>query len=303
MTKLKLGIGIGLSCIGLAVLLLTGTASAQIGSSSAKPAKKTPSTLEEVIAAAPFRFSVDQVRRMKKANESGVLAQKGENEANQGNWTQADIDYQQALALLPSNQIALYGLGDHAQAEGDTQSAIEYYRQAIYDYADAKPPALPPFGESNAYRVMEYAVLLSEAGQQEEAVRVYNRGAYLSDYMGGHPRPRPPLPEFGTETGQIAYTPQRLQALADVGWAIDHVDFDREGAKARLEQAVKLFPDSPLPYFYRARHILRTSRDRKAASADFDKAAHLGDPVAADAVDRDRHFYHLAPPTPAAQKP
>lgn len=230
MTKLKLGIGIGLPCVGLAVLLLTGTVSAQIGSSSTKPTKKMPSTLQEVIAAAPFRFSPDQVKWMEKTNEGGILAQKGEKEANQGDWTQAAVDYQQALALCPGEQTASYGLGEHAQAEGDIQSAIDYYRQAIYDYADAKPPALPPFGESNAFRVMEYAILLSQAGQQEEAIRVYNRGAYLSNYTGGYPRPRLPLPEFGTETGQLAYTPQRLQALADVGWAADHVDFDREGA-------------------------------------------------------------------------
>lgn len=235
-----------------------------------------------------------------RGNQSATLSSQGNYEAGKGNWAKAVSLYRQAISLDPADAGALYGLGDYSLTKNDLQAAVGYYRQAIYNYTDAKPPDLLPFGEPNAYRVMEYAILLSETGQTDEAIRVYNHGAYLSNYMDGRPRPRLPLPEFGTETGQLAYTPEHLQALAAVGWAVDHVDFDREGAKARMKEAAALYPDSPVPYFFRARLGLRLGRKTEEMAADYDKAQQLGGGAADEFVERDRKMFHL----PAAgQKP
>ena len=294
MKKLKTKTWVYLSGMISAVLLLTSAVAAQISRPLVPEApKKAPATLQEVIAAAPFRFPPEAIKRMEAINESGSVAQKGDDEAAKGDWANALADYQQALTLSPNNETAAYGMAAYSLTTNDTQAAIGYYRRAIYDYAGTVPPALPRFHEINAFRLMEYAILLSQTGQQEEAISAYQHGAQLLNYMDGHPRLKLPLPDFGTGTGQIAYTPQRLQALADIGWADDHIDFDRQGAKARLQEAMTLFPDSPVPCFYWARYEATYSHDRKAADTDFDKAAHLGNGSAADAVNWERHFFHL----------
>jgi tetratricopeptide (TPR) repeat protein len=234
---------------------------------------------------------------------------KGDLEARQSDWTDAVKDYQQALMLFPDNTTALYGLGDESLQRGDIATAVPFYRRAVYAQPNASvldPTVFQPLTirESNAFRVMEYARLLSLTGQQE-ALTVYRHGAQMLNYMDGHPRTGVMLPDFGDGPGQIAFTPQRLQALAQVGWAKDHSDFDVAGAGARLQQAIALFPDSPAPYFYRGRYEARHRHDFKAVKADFDKAAQLGDAAAADAVQQERHFFRnfLPPATPARLSP
>ena len=257
-----------------------------------------PTTLQEVIATAPFHLPADVVKQMENNNESASLAEKGDGEAGKGNWSLAVADYQQALTLWPNDQAALYGLGDYSLTKGYTQAALGYYYQAVYTHPE--PPQLPQFQEPNAYRLMEYALLLSQTGQQEEALAVYRHAAQtLNVHL------RMPLPDFGDNPGQVPFTPQRLQAMALVGWAYDHDDFDRAGAWARLQQAVTLSPDSPVPYFYRARYEARYGTDYKAAGADFDKAAQLSDADTADAVQQERHLfqYRIDAATQAAHPP
>ncbi len=240
-----------------------------------------------------------------QGNQSALLSSQGNYEAGKGNWAKAVSLYQQALSLDPADSGALYGMGDYSLTKNDLQAAVGYYRRAVYNYPDTPSPPTVTFGESNAFRVMEYALLLNETGQQDEALTVYRHGAQLLNYMDGRPHLKLMLPDFGDGTGQIAFTPERLQALAQVGWAIDHVDFDTKGAWARLQQAAGLFPDSPVPYFYRAQHELRYRQDSKAARADFDKAAQIGSAADADAVQEMRHIFRgqLGEETQAVQKP
>lgn len=292
-------------CTASAVLLFGGIASAQVPPtrlSPTVPPKPAPSTvvptssaMEDMLAKSP-NIPPALAEWLRKTDASGRLSMKGDLEAQQGDWADAVKDYRQALEFFPDESGALYGLGDDSLNRGDFAAAVPYYCRAIY--ASPNPNSLTPialqprtFRESNAFRVMEYARLLSLIGQQQEALTVYRHGAQMLNYMDGHPRTGLMLPDFGDGPGQIAFTPQRLQALAQVGWAKDHSDFDVAGAGARLQQAVALFPDSPVPYFYRGRYAARYRRDFKAVKADFDKAEQLGDAVAVDAVQQERHFF------------
>ena len=255
-----------------------------------------PTNLEEVLATSPFHFPPAVVEWMRKTDEGAKLSQKGDLEAGEGDWPDVVKDYQQALTLSPNDPSALYGLGDESLQRGDIAAAVAYYRHAIYNHPNTgalTPPVFqtPVISENNAFRVMEYSRLLSLTGQQDEALTVYRHGAQMLNYIDGHPRPRLMLPDFGDGPGQVAFTPQRLQALAQVGWAEDHSDFDVAGAGARLQQAVSLFPDSPVPYFYRARYEARHLHDFKAVAADLDRAEQRGDTVATDAVQQERHFF------------
>lgn len=298
-------------CTASAVLLFGGIASAQVPPthpSPTAPPKPAPSTItptssamEEFLAKAPH-LPAALAEWLRKTDASARLSQKGDLEAGQGNWSDAVKDYQEALTLFPDDSAALYGLGDDSLQRGGLTAAVAYYRRAIYappNTSALAPTAFQPFTirESNAFRVMEYARLLSLTGQQEEALTVYRHGAQMLNFMDGHPRTGLMLPDFGDGPGQIAFTPQRLQALAQVGWAKDHSDFDVAGAGARLQQAAALFPDSPVPYFYWARYEARHRHDFKAVKADLDRAEQLGDALAADAVQQERHFFRAFLPT------
>jgi tetratricopeptide (TPR) repeat protein len=229
-------------------------------------------------------FPPDLQAKFDAIEKAGKLADKGGNEATGGDWTDAVADYQQALSLDPNEGSALYGLGDYSLIKGYTQAALGYYRQAIYTHPD--PPALPQIRAGNAFRLMEFALLLSQTGQQDEALTVYRHAKQMFRI-----NLKMPLPDFGDGPGQVPFTPPRLQAMAQVGWAYDYGDFKPTEAGARLQQAIALDPDSPVPYFYRALHEIRHGQDYKAALVDLDKAEQLGDGADADAVEQERHFY------------
>jgi Flp pilus assembly protein TadD len=74
----------------------------------------------------------------------------------------------------------------------------------------------------------------------------------------------------------VRYTPERLQALADTAIAHEELGFglDKE-AVAHMQEAIKLFPDSPVTHFYLGEALSR--KDPVAAKAAYRKAAELGD--------------------------
>ena len=260
-----------------------------IGWSPAPAQAPASSAVQPVQATSPFHFPADLLEQMKRINDSADLTQKGDRETAQGDWLQAMNDYQQALSLWPYEQEALYGVADDSLKRGDMAGAVGYYRRAIYTHPD--PPVLPLFHENNVFRLMEYALLLSQTGQQAEALAVYRHGAALFNVMDGRPRHKVALPDFGDGPGQSPFSPQALQAMAHVRWAEDHSDFDAKGAAAHLQRAVALAPDSPVVYYYRARYEARHVHDYKAVKADFDQAAQLGGPEVGDAVQQEEHFF------------
>lgn len=298
-----------LPAIAAGVLLLTSAALAQSGPAQNSPAAP-PATgqlyfvpgqiLPINSATGMLQYPPEIQAKLDKSKQSDKLCTKAIAEAARGDWAQALPNYQQALTLDPENPIALYGMVDFSVTEGDTQAAIGYYRQVIY--AKSQPPNLPTFRDSTVYRLMDFAILLSQSGQQEEAVRVYQQAAHTLNYNGDKPKLTMMFPEFGDGPGQIAFTPKRLQALADVGWVFDHVDFDRAGARKRLQEAVELYPDSPVVYFYRARHAATYREAGSNAPADFDRAAQLSNPAQKAAVQIERDFFFELPVKVTAAK-
>ncbi len=292
-----------LPAIAASILLLTSAALAQ-ESSTAPPAGQSyyvPGQGFPINSATGMpQLPPDMQAKIDKSKQSDKLCMKAIAEAARGDWAQALPNYQQALTLDPENPIALYGMVNFSVTEGDTQAAIGYYRQVIY--AKSQPPKLPAIREGNIFRLMDFAILLSQSGQQEEARRVYQQGAHLLNYQGDKPYLKMMFPEFGDGPGQIAFTPKRLQALADVGWVFDHVDFDRAGARKRLQEAVELYPDSPVVYFYRGRHAATYREAGSNAAADFDRAAQLSDPAQKAAVQQERDFFLGTPVKVTAAK-
>jgi tetratricopeptide (TPR) repeat protein len=88
------------------------------------------------------------------------------------------------------------------------------------------------------------------------------------------------LPELAAEPTspeQVQYTPERLQALADTALAHEEKGFgsDKE-AYAHTQEAVKLYPDSPVTHYYRGEVLLGPVHSAEA-KAEYQKAVELGD--------------------------
>lgn len=90
------------------------------------------------------------------------------------------------------------------------------------------------------------------------------------------------LPEFGTDPGQTAFTPQRLQAMAHVTLYLQSPDPNGEGPVMDARKAVELYPDSAVAYYYLG-ECLRLW-NKAAAKTVFEKAETLGDAQAAKAA-------------------
>ena len=221
--------------------------------------------------------------RLNTLDNSIVLSKQGDVAIKGGNWAQAQTYYQQALEVWPDNSNAFYGLGKCADAAGDTASAISYYRKVIYTKDPHRYGTVlgDGFGTNDVAQLMEFVLLLNKAGQQQEALAVYRRAAYLLNYQdadtnGGKPYLDVLLPEFGNSPSEWAFTPQRMEAMAYVGHAYRREDFDHKLAQVELQKAIDLAPDSPVPYFYKGRSIIKATGHRREALNDFQTAAQLG---------------------------
>ena len=210
------------------------------------------------------------------------LSQSGDEAAKNEDWQTARSKYQDALNLWPENPLAIYGLAKCAELDGDTTAAIGYYRKAIYYQGPKVASTIPNdgFQTNDVSRLMEYALLLSQTHQEIEAQKVYKRAAHLLNYQdsqfnNGKPFLKVLLPEFGTAPHQIAYTPQRLQAMAHVTLSLYSSWFDGKIAMPEIQKALQLYPNSAVVYYYQGELLL--AKDHDGAKAAYQKAAQLGD--------------------------
>jgi tetratricopeptide (TPR) repeat protein len=246
--------------------------------SSHKIEKHTASSANVRTAYLPPATDQESFRRL----DTGVsLDKQGDADAVRADWQAAAIQYQSSLKIWPGNQQALYGLGRCAEADGNTDDAIRYYRSAIYTHPD--PPMLPTIREGNVDKLMEYVLLLSQAGHEDEALAIYHRASGLLNYDQGQPNVDVLLPDFAS--GEANYTPQRLQAMAHVAIAVVYFAAGDNRAEQELKQAIQLAPESAIPHFYLGK-ILYAHNDI-GAKAEYEKAIDLdGGQVGAAAKER-----------------
>ena len=216
---------------------------------------------------------------------SDAFREQGEAEMKKGYLSAARNDYEQALSLWPESKDALYDAAECAAAAVDYPRALAYYRTAIYSSDPSRYGTVPGdgFQENDVSRLMQFASVLSRAGQVSEALFVYNRAAHLLDYEDsqyhdGNPTLKVLFPEVvmgDALPGQVQYTPERLQALADTVLAHEEMGLEH-GPEAvdHAREAVTLYPESAVTHYYLGDVILLRTPEQKAA---YKKAAELGD--------------------------
>lgn len=99
-----------------------------------------------------------------------------------GQWAKAEAEYGTALDVWPGHTICYYGLDQCAAHRGDLKAAISFYKRNIYSPDPKHVFGTTPgdgWSENNDRRLMEYVLLLSRAGDVDEAVLVYNRAVKI----------------------------------------------------------------------------------------------------------------------------
>jgi len=200
----------------------------------------------------PFDIDPATFRRIVASTK---LSQQGASDLKNGDWQKAEDGFRQALALLPDNDEATYGLAQCADHAGDTATAVAYYRRNIYT---SDPPRYgtvlgDEFKENSVDRLMQFALLLNKAGQVDESVSIFNHAIVLFNYGAeGHRLPPVTLPAIGSRIGDTPYTPQRLKALADIALSWD--EFDHKVQLQELQEATQLAPDMAVTWLYLGRY-------------------------------------------------
>ena len=216
--------------------------------STSKPAKTMslpPGVFHGSIPWAPSAALIEKSKKVQAAELSGQSL------FVQGDINSAILAFQEALTYEPADITAYRGLANCYLQLGDTQKALEAERGAVY--IKGSGDTQPVIVDTNTSDLLQLASLLDKTGQTAEAVTIYNHAAMSLKYIENKPNDVYLLPLFGTEQGQIAYTPARLQALVQVG--LGAFSLYTQGLKpaervVHLREAARLYPDSPVVQSY-----------------------------------------------------
>lgn len=222
--------------------------------------------------AAPRNLAAEEAHRKALAAQA-----EGELLLKAGKPQEAIAAFQESIGYDRINGLAFQLLAESYAATGQLDKAVDTYRTVMYNWI------APGVGSSQGNEisvVMDFALLLLKTKNIEEAIVWYNHGADLMNPSGlnaqGNPNTKVRFPRFGTnkQIGEISYTPQRLQALAYVALATTESNMNGQKAStAHFQEAIRLYPESPIPYFFLGEYG-SPQDDDKAAYA---KAAQLGD--------------------------
>jgi len=117
---------------------------------------------------------------------------------------------------------------------------------------------------------------------------IYNHTAALINYEDGGPSIPVLLPVLGP--GGVNYTPQRLQAMAMVALALQHIG-DTKKQIELLTEALRLSPDSAAANFYLGIVYHEANFDQKVARSYMERARQLGNAADRAAVDKMLGFF------------
>ena len=205
-----------------------------------------------------------------------------------GRITDAIAEFQSALEFVPNDGGAYQGLAEAYTAAGRLNEASQALHKVL---VEGFGPGVSRGVGGSADIWAEYALVLVKTHQPAEAVQMYNHAASMLDYQdsqdnGGKPHLKVLFPEIVSGDalpGQVQYTPEHLQALVDALLAYQQQGFwsDKE-VLAHAEEAVKLYPDSPVTHYYQGEVLF--TKDHAGAKAAYQKAADLGDEATAAAA-------------------
>lgn len=249
----------------------------------------------------PFLGSLEHTRNgtaAQRAAEAAVEAVKtkrwqagiarGEALMKAGDLNGAVDAFQQMIAYDPNDGLAYRRMAEAYAAAGKLPEASRAFHKFL---VEGFGPGTNGGVGDDADEWAEYALVLVKTGQPAKAVQCYNHAASLLDFEdsenhGGKPYLKVLFPEVVTGDMlpvQVSYTPERLEAFADAVLAYEEIGFgsDKE-AIAHMQEAVKLYPESPVTHYYQGEVLLRAGKP--GAKEAYQQAADLGDEATAAAA-------------------
>ena len=285
-------------------IALCSTAFAQAKQQTASPATNLPTIRW---SSSPVSFPVaPEVAAHRQ--QFDLIVKAAQDLLKVGKYGPAEVTFNQALAMTLDNtgwdQQCWKGLAQAYTADGQTDKAL-----AAYNTLYTPPDGSGINSSTDDVTLLEYAILLSQAGQTNKAMTVYNHAIQYRNYEDGEQNTPMLFPTFGTTDAQARYTPQLLQALAHASISTRKLYFDDAAAVSEAQQAAVLAPDNGIVQFYLGQCLSGVSRDasgtplpaatlaqnRAAARAAFQKAAALGGGVIVAAIKQNRGAWALAP--------
>lgn len=173
--------------------------------------------------------------------KSYELVDLGERLLTDGHYSEAEQDFRAALAVEGWNVNAYPGLAESLAAQGKTEQALRVYRSLVYQY-----PANLSSAAQTMRTLMRFASLLSQTGQWEEAVSVYENGLPKGNFTEAS--------KLDARFDLRHPMPLQLQALSHIAVGLEQSSHaDNDTAFAEYDKGLRLAPDNALTnYFYGA---------------------------------------------------
>lgn len=279
------------SLISLSVLLPLPTIYAQGQTASSIPfTNGLP-----LIGSPPRQPHRPNPRLVEADNKSNAAVSRGEMFLNAGNIVGSIEAFQEALKYVPTNGLAYQRLAEAYTAAGQLDMAVDAYRKVVYDQFG---PGVGNGIGNNVPVFMQFALVLLRTNHDDEALAVYHRTAHLLNYQdsenhNGKPYLSVLLPEFGDGPDQVAYTPQRLAAMAHVAIGYETFGFEDKQPTEHLREAVRLYPDSPVAQFYLAEDLVGRAGHAREAREAYHAAAQLGGPEVKAQVEKTMRGHYV----------
>ncbi|MGV3617836.1 MAG: tetratricopeptide repeat protein [Fimbriimonas sp.] len=236
----------------------------------------------------PAQAAPAQSDAQEKAAE---LVMRGKDRLVEGRTKEAAEAFQKALTILPSHGEAKEGLAHAYMTLGRDAEALKIYRPMVkfdagwndlYTSAGIVQPVL-----------FRYAILLARNGEVETAKAVYYAGLRFLNpkgFLEMEPLPLKVVFDSDPHATVWSYTPQRLEAAAEMALAMISMAEGAEARIAHVDRARTLAPDWGYPALYKAMltgeakyydEAEHLEKDRKTLGAIRGyRAAHTGDEAA-----------------------
>lgn len=211
-----------------------------------------------------------------KVNE---LSHAGEEALHNRNFVLAETNYRDLVQIQSDIPNYYYGLGKALAGQGKTADALAAYKTAVYwplnspegqlalsRAGDNRPNLRGCCGGTDAVAWLKYALLLSQTGQNAEALSVYSQAiVWVNDPA------RSGITLFSS-TGPSS--PAEFQAATHIalGLLTGGMLTDHEQAMSEFEQAQKLAPDSAAANYYYGYGWKRLDLQSKTRLADAPQA-------------------------------